>query len=332
MKIVFLGNFQVPFTSEIHYANTFEKLGHKVLRLQEPMVTTDRIWQEAINADMFFWVHTHGWELRGQRTMSEVLRKLRGRGIPTVAYHLDLYMGLNRWNNYHSHDYFKIEHFFTVDKLMADWLNENTNTTGHYLPAGVYEPECYIGVPTPERFDYDVIFVGSRKYHPEWQYRPRLIQFLEDTYGKRFGHFGNDGMRIVRGDELNRLYASAKVVVGDTLCPNFDYPHYWSDRIYETTGRGGFIIHPYIKGIEDSFNLESEINTIVLRHKIEKHQEIESYQYGDFLGLKKRINFYLKHDTEREMLRMAGHERTKRDHTYTQRLQTIIETVKGKQQ
>jgi len=60
-----------------------------------------------------------------------------------------------------------------------------------------------------------------------------------------------------------------------------------------------------------------------------KHQEIETYEYGDFLGLKNRIDFYLSHDAEREALRMAGHERTKRDHTYTQRLQTIIETVKG---
>lgn len=314
MKIVFLGNFQVPYTSENHYANTLEQLGHKVLRLQEPIVTTDRILQESMNADMFFWVHTHGWDLKGHRTMAEVLRKLRGRNIPTVAYHLDLYMGLRRWNEYHDHDYFKVEHFFTVDKLMADWLNDNTDTVGHYLPAGVYEPECYIA-EKDDRFDFDVVFVGSKKYHPEWSYRPKLIDWLQRTYGKRFGHFGNDGIQMVRGNELNRVYASAKVVVGDTLCIDFTYPEYWSDRIYETTGRGGTMIHPFIKGLDTQFV---------------DRKELLFYQYGDFADLKTKIDELISDNKYREQMRIAGHERTKRDHTYTQRLQTIIDTVKGK--
>lgn len=313
MKIVFLGNFQVPYTSENHYASTFEKLGHNVLRLQEPMVTTDRILQESINADMFFWVHTHGWDLKGHRTMAEVLRKLRGRNIPTVAYHLDLYMGLQRWREYETHDYFKVQHFFTVDKLMADWLNENTETVGHYLPAGVFEPECYMAEPVDE-FKYDVVFVGSKKYHPEWQYRPQLVNWLERTYGNSFGHFGNDGKGVVRGDSLNKLYASAKVVVGDTLCLDFKYPEYWSDRIYETTGRGGMIIHPYIKGIETQFEIGAEILT---------------YEYGNFDELKTKIDSMLKDNSARRFIQQAGHERTKHDHTYTNRLQTIIERVKS---
>lgn len=312
MKIAFLGNFQVPFTSESHYAATFEKLGHTVYRLQEPMVTTDKVYQVAMKSDMFFWVHTHGWELKGNRTMSEVLRKLDNAGIPSVAYHLDLYMGLRRWNEYEKHEYFKVKHFFTVDKLMADWLNESTQTIGHYLPAGVFEPECYIA-EKDSRFEYDVVFVGSRQYHPEWQYRPKLVSWLERTYGNRFAHFGNDGKHVVRGDELNRLYATAKVVVGDTLCIDYTYPDYWSDRIYETTGRGGMIIHPFIKGIDSQF---------------EDRKEVLFYQYGDMVDLKTKIDTLLKDEAYRQKLQMAGHERTKRDHTYTNRLQTIIERVK----
>lgn len=311
MKIVFLGNFQVPYTSENHYASTFEKLGHKVVRLQESMVTTDRIYTEAINAKVFFWVHTHGWNPRGHRTMKEVLRKLYNAGVETVAYHLDLYMGLKRWQEYEAHDYFNVKHFFTVDKLMADWLNESTETKGHYLPAGVFEEECHISEPLKE-FEYDVVFVGSRKYHKEWQYRPQLIDWLHKNYGRNFAHFGNDGQGIVRGESLNRLYASAKVVVGDSLCLDFKYPNYWSDRIYETTGRGGVMIHPYIKGLETQFNFGEEILV---------------YQYGDFAELKNSIDMLLKNDKYRNGIRQAGFSRTKRDHTYTNRLQTILETV-----
>lgn len=313
MKIAFLGNFNVPYTSENHYAATFEKLGHQVIKLQEPMVTTDRVWEIARNCDMFFWVHTHGWDLKGNRTMQWVLNRLERNGVPTVAYHLDLYMGLRRWYEYEKHDYFKVKHFFTVDKLMADWLNEKTETIGHYLPAGVFEDECYIA-EKDARFEHDVVFVGSRKYHPEWSYRPKLVEWLERTYGSRFAHYGGDGKHVVRGDELNRLYATAKVVVGDTLCIDFTYPDYWSDRIYETTGRGGAIIHPFIKGIDTQF---------------EDRKEVLFYQYGDFADLKTKIDEMVRDDVYREKIRMAGHERTKRDHTYTNRLQTIIERVKS---
>lgn len=311
MKIVFLGNFQVPYTSENHYAQTFEKLGHTVVRLQETMVTTDRVYSEATNADMFFWVHTHGWNLKGHRTMAQVLRKLRNLGIPSVAYHLDLYMGLERWKEYNDHEYFKVQHFFTVDKLMADWLNENTETTGHYLPAGVFEDECYIAEPVDE-FKYDVVFVGSKQYHDEWKYRPQLIDWLKKTYGRNFGHFGNDGLGVVRGDSLNKLYASAKVVIGDTLCLDFKYPHYWSDRIYETTGRGGMMLHPYIKGLETQFDFTKEIMV---------------YEYGNFDELKKTIYVLLTNEKLRTDIQKAGHDRTKREHTYTQRLATIIQKV-----
>jgi hypothetical protein len=93
---------------------------------------------------------------------------------------------------------------------MADWLNANTSTIGHYLPAGVFEPECYIA-DKDDRFDFDVVFVGSRRYHPEWQYQTESwSQFLEQTYGKRFAHFGNDGKHVVRGDELNRCVCQRK--------------------------------------------------------------------------------------------------------------------------
>lgn len=313
MKIAFLGNFAVDYTSESHYAKTFEKLGHQVIRLQEPQVRTDDVYAIAKTCDMFFWVHTHGWELQGNRTMAEVLRKLDGMNIPTVAYHLDLYMGLRRWTEYENSDYFKVKHFFTVDKLMADWLNENTQTIGHYLPAGVYEEECYTG-DFDQRFNFDVVFVGSKRYHEEWQYRPQLVNWLEQTFGRRFGHFGNDGIVPLRGAALNNLYASAKVVVGDTLCIGFDYPYYWSDRIYETTGRGGFMIHPYIKGLETEF---------------EDGAEVLFYEYGNFEQLKEKIVWALENDAKRKFIQQAGHERTKAEHTYTQRLQTIIERVKA---
>lgn len=312
-KIAFLGNFDVDFSSENHYAKTLEKLGYEVVRLQEPVTTTDRLLFVASQCDILLWVHTHDCEMNGNISIEDVLTKLKEKNIPTVAYHLDLYMGIKRWNSYFNHPYFKVEYFFTVDKLMADWLNEHTQTKGIYLPAGVFEPECYLAEPKDE-YKYDVIFVGSKQYHPEWQYRQELINRLQAKYGSRFGHFGKDGIKALRGDELNKLYASAKVAVGDTLCLGFDYPYYWSDRVYETTGRGGMIIHPYVKGLEDEF-VENE--------------EIMFYKYNNFYELFDKIDYLLEHNEKREQIRLNGFKRTSKTHTYTNRLQTILDTVFG---
>lgn len=312
MKIVFVGNFRVPFTTENDLAWSYEKLGHKVIKMQEDHVSAEQVYAQARMADMLHYVHTHGWETRGEYGMAEVLRKLDRRGIPTVSTHLDTWYGLRRSGDVANHPFWQTKHVFTADGGAHEWIRSQ-GINHHYLKAGVVERDCYIGDKNP-KYEHDVIFVGSKQYHPEWPYRPQLINWLERTYGSRFAHYGGDGRGVVRGKQLNDLYASAKVVIGDTLCLNFDRQEYWSDRIYETTGRGGFIIHPFIEGLQNDFDIDKEI--IV-------------YRYGDFDELRAKIDYYLSDNDQREAIRMAGHERTKRDHTYTNRVQQVIETVFG---
>lgn len=314
MKITFLGNFQVEHSSETHHKKSLEALGHEVVALQETQASSELVLGTAIQSDMFVWVHTHGWDTPGSTSMETVLKTLKANNVPSVTYHLDLWLGLQRQQDLDRDAVYKhIDHFFTVDKQMADWFNNNTEVNGHYLPAAVYKGECRMVA----RFGHprnDVIFVGSRGYHPEHAYRPQLIDWLRQTYGRRFQHWGGDGLGIVRGDKLNQLYSNTKVVVGDSLCINFDYPYYWSDRVYETMGRGGFIIHPYIKGMEEHFN---------------DKEHLVFYEFGNFGQLKELIDYYLTHDAEREAIRKAGHEHVKQNHTYENRWQQIIDEVFG---
>lgn len=311
MRICFVGNFEVSYSSENHHAQSLESLGHEVFKMQEGVASGDAIFDEARNADLLVFIHTHGWVTPG-KPMADVFAELKSLGIPTLTYHLDLWLGLERQQDLATDPFYKtIGHFFTVDKLMADWFNENTEVQGHYLAAGVFDREC--AMLTPELVEYDIIFVGSKGYHPEWTWRPELIDWLEATYTNRFLHVGGDGKTgTVRGMELNQIYANAKVAVGDTLCLGFDYPYYFSDRLFECPGRGGFNLFPYIKGIDDYFVPGVEIAT---------------FKYGDFDGLKAKIEYYLEHGDEREAIRKAGHERTKRDHTYKQRWQTILKEI-----
>lgn len=309
-QIAFLGNFKVSFSSETHHALSLKGLGHNVVKMQEKQITSEEILTTALESDLFVWVHTHGWNTPGKLTMKEVLAKLKENNIPTMTYHLDLWFGIERQKDLEKDPIYKdIDHFFTVDRQMADWFNKNTKVKGHYLQAGVYKAECYYRERSKKR---DIVFVGSKRYHPEWPYRPKLIDWLGDTYGQKFQHFGGDGRGPIRGDKLNLLYASTKIVIGDTLCPNFDYPSYWSDRVYETLGRGGFIIHPYIQGMELEFT---------------DREHLVFYEYNNFGQLKELIDYYLEHHKERERIRKNGHDLVKSKYTYTNRWQTILKEL-----
>lgn len=310
-RITFLGNFGVDYSSETHHANTLVALGWEVIRLQETEVSGEDVLECALTSDAFVWIHTHMWQTPGL-DMGEVLKELKKHNIPSLTYHLDLWFGLDREKDLETDPFYKqIEYFFATDKLMCDWFNKETNVKGIYLPAGVYEPEAEMvdGIKV-----HDVIFVGSKGYHKEWQYRPKLINWLAETYGDRFGHYSGEqeAIALKRGKDLNQLYADSKVVVGDSLCLNFNYPYYWSDRVPETLGRGGFLIMPYIKGLDNYF---------------EDGKHLVNYEFNDFDQLKFLIDYYIENDKEREAIRKAGHEEVKKNHTYTNRWQTILKEI-----
>lgn len=308
MRIAFLGNFRNPHSTEHHHAQALTDLGHYVFPLQEFQASAEDVLDTASDTDLLVWVHTHRWHTTG---LPEALRELRQRGVPIIAYHLDLWHGLGRQDDLASDPYFaEVDHFFTVDPGMADWLTHNTPTIGHYLPAAVSHRECWMA-PAPQ-LDLQVAFVGSHNYHPEWPYRNELIARLHMRYGDDF-HLvpGRDGQQV-RGTDLNRLYGRTKVVVGDTLCPGFRYPGYWSDRVYETLGRGGMLIHPRVPGLDVEFR---------------DRDHLAFYDYNDWSTLFDLIDHHLRFPADRESIRHRGHAEVHRAHTYLHRWQTILETI-----
>lgn len=315
MKVAYVGNFTAhtergePFNTESHVALTLESMGHEVLRLQEDRHSAASVAHAVAEyePDMFLWTRT--WPERLRSGGLEMLRRLP---CPSVAYHLDLYAGLERSQDIDAEPWWRCKHAFTADGGSdAFWRAHGVHH--HWAPPAVYGPECYLAEPGPER--YDVIFVGSGSngYHPEWPHRPRLIEFLRQTYGRRFAVFGRGGVKeCVRGGELNELYASAKVVVGDSLCLGYTHSNYWSDRVPETLGRGGFLLHPYVRGMEDHY-----VNGEHLVH----------WRYGDWPALKQTIDHYLVADEERETIRRQGHLHVKAHHTYRHRMEAMLAVV-----
>lgn len=307
LRIGFIGNFRPAFSTENDRKWSFEKLGHEVITFQENETSEQEIRYMLGNhvIDLLIYSHTHGWEIPNLISVFEDAKK---EGIPTVSVHLDRWAGLERVRDVGKEATWKTEFMFMADfSPEAQQLYKAVGAKAYYLKPGVVERDCYMAQPNTVTFPHEIVFVGSKGYHPEYPFRPKLIEFLQQTYGSRFGHYGNDGYGTVRGESLNILYASAKIAVGDTCFGG--RPNYVSDRYYETRGRGGFLLHPRVEGVDDKG----------VRHYIT--QDLES--------LKQEIDYLLERPEEIEKSRKIGFEWVKANETYTNRAQEMLEVIFG---
>jgi len=315
MKIAFLGNFSVHYTTESHWAGSFSLLGHDVTRIQEGAVRALDVPALVDGHDLFIWVQTYGLAEQGGTNEERfgMLDKIHGMGIPSVGLHLDIWWGLDREGQVRDQAWFRMNHVFTAGGSHdAQFAAEGINH--HWLPPGVYAPECVLGTPQPEYSRYQIAFVGSWRghYHREWRHRQDLVHFLRRTYRGLVGFYPQNG--AVRGWDLNNLYASIPVIIGDS-CLVGGAIRYSSDRIPETLGRGGFLIHPDVREVTDGSLYTSGVH-------------LATWPLGDWPALRRTIDRYLRDDSPREEIRLAGHEHTKANHTYTHRAQYVLDYLK----
>lgn len=310
MKVAYIGNYRHAHCTEVHIAATLEELGHLVVRVQEDEHSLQQIEDKATGCDLLLYTRT--WGLPHPREAIQMFRRLEFKGTKTASYHLDLYVGLKRQVTLRGDPFWATQFVFTPDgsdeaaKVFAD-----KGINHHYIKPGVFKPQCVPGDLTP-RFQHDVVFVGSYPYpHPEWPYRNRLVEWLAHTYGNDFARYGG-GAEVVRDKPLNDLYASAKVVVGDSVCLGFTRPYYWSDRVYETVGRGGFLIHPHIEGLEEEFTDGAHLRL---------------YDYNDFNHLRDIIDHYLTFPAEARLIADAGQAHVRENCTYHNRLTQALAIV-----
>lgn len=313
MKIAYVGNFSIDFTTENHIYQSLKSMGHEVVRIQESPQANPG-WLERFmpkDADLFLFTRT--W---GKMVTLDDLAKLKEWGIPTASYHLDLYVGLSRQTGIETDPFWRTEYVFSADGDPESQKYFESKGINHFwlLPA-VFDQECYIAEKNHDpRLQGDVIFVGGgAEYgHPEWPYRHELVKHLETTYGTRYRKFGHPQLSV-RGHELNQLYANAKIAIGDSVNIGFKHKNYTSDRLFESIGRGAFTIYPRIEGVAEIF--DEDVNAVF-------------YEFGNFEELDRKINYYLEHDEEREKIRKAGHEFVKSSQTYLQRLQELLDVLR----
>ena len=295
--IAFLGNFEAHESTEnmIRWALE-ERLGYKVDILQENRVGISALRDAMDWNDAFLWVRTPGWLQVGDKEMFKFLDDMKGKKLPTLSVHLDKFWGIPaREKKIGVEPFWMVDHVWTADGSRDDDFKER-GVNHHWMRPAVSEVYCHPGRPY-DHLRCDVGFVGAKDYHEEYPFRRQLVEWLEQTYGDRFKHVTN-----IRGHELNDFYASCKVVVGD--CIFAGTPRYWSDRLPETCGRYGYLVHPKIDGLD---------------------VPVVTYQPQDLESLHATIETSLLIDREeRELIIRMCAETVWDAHTWTERMLQIL--------
>ncbi len=320
MRIVYVGNFLHSWCTEVHVARDAERIpGVQVERVQEPRLRNPKFLGqlERICAGADLMIYQRTWGLGPDATA--LWRRLEERGCKTASYHLDLYYGLDRAQSIIGDPFWQTGTVFTADGDPAtqEWLT-GLGIDHRWLPAAIVSDEIIELAEARHVGDaFDVVFVGSdpQHYHPEWPWRRELIAGLRDRYRDRFLLLP-DGKPRVHGTALNRLYQSVPCVVGDSLAlPG--HRNYWSDRFYETIGRGGFLIGPEVPGIEQHFahGIHCELYPL---GDLERVFWLVDSAIEDYRGTRSPRMPYSR------AMAQNGQERCRNHHTYTHRVREML--------
>lgn len=302
MKILYIAKRRRA-VDETVIREELQKLGHEVLHLEERDHNFLTCWSECerFNPDFVLF---HKLQIGGGPL--SLIHRLQYHKVFSVSWTFDLHFGHPfRQKKVSYYEWMKADLNLLTDPGHDDEYKRHGIRT-RLLRQGIADQNCYIGEPKKE-LECDVVLVGSmNSAYPE---RENMHNFLDEHYGDRFRRYGTDKNNQIRWDDLNSLYRSAKIVMGDSM----NSPGYWSNRMYEIMGRGGFMITPYIEGLQTEFT--PGVHYVYFERK-------------NYPELKRKIDYYLAHPQEREKIAQAGFKEVKEKHKYSDRVRELISIVK----
>lgn len=295
MKIVYIAKFDEFYHTGNYVHDAFLRQLVKVVKVS-PDASFDEV-KRIINHEQPDFV-LYGKVLK----INQLVPWLKNKGIPSVFWLYDMAWGSSpvaktnrdhilRMNIHQSNLFFSTDGGH--DKEWATLGVDNiTLRQGIHILDHALVPKINI--------NFDILFTG----HPYFPLRSQMISFLKGKYGKRFRHVTSG----LRGLKLNEAVQSTKIVVADS----YPSPKYWSNRVYEMTGRNGFVVHSAVEGLSDEFTPEYDIVTFPYRRCFDELEAI--------------IDRYLECDQEREQIREHGFHRCP---TYDDRIRSMLSNVRS---
>ena len=286
MRITIIGKFK-RLHDEEYIARSFESLGHEVQRIEQGHNwTTIAAEMNKFRPEVLLYSK---WEC--PRELRSTLVTLNPKKVSWI---FDLYFNYPREWQVDTRWFFKASDvvFSTDGGHGPQWTQKGIKH--HCVRQGIYKPECWYRIDKPE---YDVVFVGCD--NPLYMERRQKLEQLAKMYN--FKWFGRKNTDELRGENLNEIYAKTKIVVGDSVYS----PYYWSNRVVETLGRGGFLIHRDVPGIK------------------EEYPDLVTYD-GTMEDLLKKIDYYLSHEEERQEIIRKNFEHVRDHYTMDKKCEELI--------
>ena len=174
-----------------------------------------------------------------------------------------------------------------------------------------YDPEIYTKEGNRLTNTPEVVFMGNSfaNQFPLSGFRREMVHYLKDIYVNNFGVYGGGWpfpSGNFNGDQTaeSQVYRSVKIAIN---CSHFDYRRYTSDRMFRILGSGCFCLTKWYPEIETDF--EDGKHLVVWRTLPE---------------LKEKIDYYLAHGNERQIIADAGHEYALNNFTFQHMADNII--------
>lgn len=276
------------------------QIGWRTTFLRASQSVEDDIVAAARDADLFVWMRTYDYNIRGGDG-NRMLRRIEEQGTPTAGVHFDLYWGLHgRQGRVGNEPWWTCQHIFTADGGQRDWTGRGVNH--HWCPPPFGTRYLGLGRPSRKLVSYGAVFVGSNIRSIHGPHRSQLISWAHRTWGSQFRHLGARPSQRIYGQDLNAIFSAAGVVLGDSA----PAPYYWSDRIPRALGRGAIFAHPHVEGMQSQGFTDEVMIT---------------YQLGEFYTIKQRLDG-MGH-TQREQMREAAVTLISERHLWRHRLEWI---------
>lgn len=174
------------------------------------------------------------------------------------------------------------------------------------------------------QYKYDVSFIGGANPFRKW-----FVKELKkrNIHVHCFGNGWNNGR--VSYQEMEEVFATSKINLNISNSTQYDIRYLLSNprniistlrakknksqtkaRIFEIPAQGGFELTEYVPSLEDYFHVGKEVAC-----------------YKDIDEAELLIKYFLKHDCEREAIKIAGVRRARENHTYVNRIQLFMQEL-----
>lgn len=155
---------------------------------------------------------------------------------------------------------------------------------------------------------YAVSFIGTNYGNrPQWIAALREHGITVDCFGYGWENgpvAAEDIPKIMRNSDISLNFGDSGIVMRGIIPGK---SRQIKARVFEVPGAGGFLMTEFADGLDNFFRIDEEIAV-----------------FEGVSELAEKIKYYLKHPDVRDRLAIAGHVRTREEHSYERRFSEIL--------